>query len=165
MVTWVTGGLPLLSPLLRLVGVVSATSSTHILPFCPLSIIWEWRAAKMTTAVSVHFELQKCFSETYGWRHGHYVHVFSMVSPQPDRRGIGVFDFMQSQTDLSVRVATCSRGRNWKLRREVRHFLLLVVMLSRCLHTLSQMNRRLCILYYLKNSKRKTAVFFYLMLK
>ncbi len=32
MATWVTGGLPLLSPLSRLVGVVSATSSTHIPP-------------------------------------------------------------------------------------------------------------------------------------
>ncbi len=39
MVTWVTGGLPLLSPLSRLVGVVSTTSSTHIPPFCPLSIM------------------------------------------------------------------------------------------------------------------------------
>ncbi len=69
--TWVTGGLPLLSPLSSLVGVVSATSSSHIPPFCPLSIIREWRAAKMATAVSAHFKLQKCSSETYGWRHGH----------------------------------------------------------------------------------------------
>ncbi len=55
---------------------VSPTSSTHFPPFCPLSNIREWRTAKMATAVSAHFELQKCSSETYGWRHGHYVQVF-----------------------------------------------------------------------------------------
>ncbi len=55
---------------------VLPTSSTHFPPFCPLSNIREWRTAKMATAVSAHFELQKCSSETYGWRHGHYVQVF-----------------------------------------------------------------------------------------
>ncbi len=30
----------------------------------------------MATAVSAHFELQKPSSETDGWRHGLYVHVF-----------------------------------------------------------------------------------------
>ncbi len=43
---------------------------------------------------------------------------------------------MQRRTDLSARVAACSRGRNWKRRREVGLFLLPVVMLSRCLDTL-----------------------------
>ncbi len=57
-----TGESPLLSPLTRLVGGVSATSSTHIPPFCPLWIIREWRAAK---AVSTYFELQKCSSESW----------------------------------------------------------------------------------------------------
>ncbi len=57
--TWVTGRMPLLSPLSRLVGVISATSSTHIPPFCLLSIIREWRAAKMVMAISAHFELKK----------------------------------------------------------------------------------------------------------
>ncbi len=33
-------------------------------------------AAKMAMACSAHFELQKSSSETYGWRHGHYVHFF-----------------------------------------------------------------------------------------
>ncbi len=45
--TWVTGGLPLLSPLSHLVGVVSATSSAHLPPFCPFLIIFDalprWR--------------------------------------------------------------------------------------------------------------------------
>ncbi len=50
-----------------LVGVVSATSSTHHPPFCPFSIIREWHAANMATAGSAHFELQKSSSETYGW--------------------------------------------------------------------------------------------------
>ncbi len=30
-----------------------------------------------------HFELQKCSSETYGWRHGHYVHVFYSLWVRP----------------------------------------------------------------------------------
>ncbi len=83
MASWVTGGLPLLSPLSRLVGVASATSPTHIPPFCPLSIIPEWLAAKMATAVSAHFELHTCSSETYVWRHGHYVHVFTDYAKKP----------------------------------------------------------------------------------
>ncbi len=33
-------------------------------------------AAKMAMACSAHFELQKSSSETYGWRHGLYVHFF-----------------------------------------------------------------------------------------
>ncbi len=32
--------------------------------------------AKMAAVGSAHFRLQKRSSETYGWRHGHYVHVF-----------------------------------------------------------------------------------------
>ncbi len=43
MASWVTGGLPLLSPPSSQVGVVSATISTNIPPLCPLSIIQEWR--------------------------------------------------------------------------------------------------------------------------
>ncbi len=88
------GGLPLLSPLSRLVGEVPVTSSTHIPPFCPLSIIWEWRAAKMATAVSAHFELQKCSSETYGWHHGHYVHVFYMVTPKKKKKKIYIYIYI-----------------------------------------------------------------------
>ncbi len=80
MATWVTGGLPLLS---RQADVVSVTSSTHILPFCPFSIIREWRAAKIATADSAHFELQKSSSETDGWRHGHYVHFFYILWSRP----------------------------------------------------------------------------------
>ncbi len=66
--TRVAGGLLLLLPL-----------STHLPPFCPFSIIWELRSAKMTTAGSAHFELQKSSPETYGWRYGHYVHFFFTV--------------------------------------------------------------------------------------
>ncbi len=35
-----------------------------------------WHAAKMAAVGSAHFRLQKHSSETYEWRHGHYVHVF-----------------------------------------------------------------------------------------
>ncbi len=31
-----------------------------------------WRAAKMAAVGSAHFRLQKCFSETYEWRHVHF---------------------------------------------------------------------------------------------
>ncbi len=51
-------------------------SFTHVPPFCPFSIIREWHAAKMAAVGSAHFRLQKRSSETYEWRHGHYVHVF-----------------------------------------------------------------------------------------
>ncbi len=77
MITWVTGGLPLQSPLSRQADVVSATSNQlHPPPtFLPI-FIFEWRTAKMETAGFAHFELQKSSSETYGWCHGHYVHFW-----------------------------------------------------------------------------------------
>ncbi len=39
-----------------------------------------WRAAKMAAVGSAHFRLQKRSSETYEWRHGHYVHVYGLQS-------------------------------------------------------------------------------------
>ncbi len=34
--------------------------------------------ANMSVVGSAYFRLQKCSSETYEWRHGHYVHFFTV---------------------------------------------------------------------------------------
>ncbi len=54
----------------RLLGVVSATSSTHILP------TFDYTGVTRSQDGDGPLWASKSFSETYGWRLEHYVHVF-----------------------------------------------------------------------------------------
>ncbi len=52
---------------------------------------------------------------------------------------LGTFDLKHGYRRRSTRVAACSQGRSWIRTRQAGHFLLPLVTLTRCLHTLSQM--------------------------
>ncbi len=61
-----------------------------------------------------------------------------LIRPQ-DMVPVGVFDLKHGYRQRSTRVAACSQGRGWKRTCQAGHFLLPLVTLTRCLHTLSQM--------------------------
>ncbi len=62
-------------------GFISASPKSRLFAHFRLSgSDARWRAAKMAAVDSAHFRLQKCSSETYEWRHGHYVHFFFLQS-------------------------------------------------------------------------------------